>query len=72
MKQILSEGRNFLKRAVTKKEASEIFKDNKYKLELINNLDNSDEITLYEQKNFTDLCKALIIKAQKIIMPALE
>ena len=32
MKEILSEGRDFLKRAVTKKEASEIIKDNKYKL----------------------------------------
>ena len=65
MKEILSEGRDFLKRAVTKKEASEIFKDNKYKLELINNLDNSDEITLYEQKNFTDLCKGPHHKSTK-------
>jgi len=65
MKEILLEGRNFLKRAVTKKEASEIFKDNKYKLELINNLDNSDEITLYEQKNFTDLCKGPHHKSTK-------
>ena len=39
--------------------------DNKYKLELINNLDNAAEITLYEQKNFTDLCKGPHHKSTK-------
>ena len=65
MREILLEGRDFLKRTVSKKEALEIFKDNKYKLELINNLDNSDEITLYEQNNFTDLCKGPHHKSTK-------
>ena len=57
MRKILSEGRDFKKRTVSKVEALEIFKDNQYKVELINNLDNSTEINLYDQKNFTDLCK---------------
>ena len=57
MKKILSEGRDFKKRSVSKTEALEIFKDNQYKIELINNLDNSAEINLYDQKDFTDLCK---------------
>ena len=57
MKKILLEGRDFKKRSVSKEDALEIFKDNKYKVELINNLDNSAEINLYDQKNFTDLCK---------------
>ena len=57
MKKILSEGRDFKKRSVSKEDALEIFKDNQYKVELINNLDNSAEINLYDQKNFTDLCK---------------
>ncbi len=57
MREILTEGRSFIKRTVSKEEALKIFKDNKYKVELINNLDNSAEINLYDQKNFTDLCK---------------
>jgi len=57
MREILNEGRIFIKRTVSKEEALKIFKDNKYKVELINNLDNSAEINLYDQKNFTDLCK---------------
>ena len=52
MREILTEGRSFIKRTVSKEEALKIFKDNKYKVELINNLDNSAEINLYDQKKF--------------------
>ena len=57
MKTILKEGRSFTKKIVSKEEALNVFASNKYKIELINNLDNAANITLYEQKNFTDLCK---------------
>jgi len=57
MKTILKEGRSFTKKIVSKEEALNVFANNKYKIELINNLDNAANITLYEQKNFTDLCK---------------
>jgi len=57
MKTILKEGRSFTKKIVSKEEALNVFANNKYKIELINNLDNAENITLYEQKNFTDLCK---------------
>ncbi len=65
MKEILNEGRSFSKKIVTKDEALKFFKDNPYKIELIKNLDNSSEITLYEQKNFTDLCKGPHHKSTK-------
>ena len=65
IKEILNEGREFNKKVVSKDEALNFFKDNKYKLELINNLDNAAEITLYEQKNFTDLCKGPHHKSTK-------
>ena len=65
IKEILNEGRKFNKKVVSKDEALNFFKDNKYKLELINNLDNAAEITLYEQKNFTDLCKGPHHKSTK-------
>lgn len=57
MKAILKEGRSFTKKIVSKEQALKVFSNNKYKTELINNLDNAADITLYEQKNFTDLCK---------------
>ncbi|MDC0861123.1 threonine--tRNA ligase [Alphaproteobacteria bacterium] len=56
MREIINETRNFKKKSITKKEASELFKDNKYKLELIKDI-KEDELTIYEQKNFIDLCK---------------
>ena len=65
IKEILNEGREFNKKVVSKDEALNLFKENKYKLELINNLDNAAEITLYEQKNFTDLCKGPHHKSTK-------
>ena len=65
IREILEEGRTFIKKVVSKDQALEVFKDNEYKIELIKNLDNSAEITLYEQKNFTDLCKGPHHKSTK-------
>ena len=53
---------------MSKDQALELFKDNEYKIELIKNLDNSSEINLYEQENFTDLCKGPHTKVQKNMM----
>ena len=65
IREILKEGRTFIKKVVSKDQALEFFKNNEYKIELIKNLDNSAEITLYEQKNFTDLCKGPHHKSTK-------
>ena len=56
MKEILNQTRNFHKKSITKNEALELFRDNKYKLELINSIEDA-ELTIYEQENFIDLCK---------------
>jgi threonyl-tRNA synthetase len=45
------------RRVVTKAEANQIFKDDKYKLELIRELPDSEEITVYTQGDFIDLCR---------------
>ena len=42
---------------VTKKEALEIFKDNPYKIELIENLPPEEKIGVYSQGEFIDLCR---------------
>jgi len=41
----------------SKKEALEAFKDNIYKIELIHDLDDSDQFTAYRQGEFLDLCR---------------
>ena len=42
---------------VSKEEALAIFKDDEYKLELINELPDGEIITIYKQGNFVDLCR---------------
>lgn len=57
MKKIIDAKNTFERKVVTKAEALEIFKDNPFKLELINELDESLEISLYQNGNFIDLCR---------------
>jgi len=57
MKKIVKAKATFERKVVTKKEALELFKDNPFKLELINELDGSEEISLYENGKFVDLCR---------------
>ncbi|MFO7883520.1 MAG: threonine--tRNA ligase [Desulfobacteraceae bacterium] len=56
MKKIIKEKKPFNRREVSKEEALEIFKDNPYKTELINELEDQT-ISLYTQGEFTDLCR---------------
>lgn len=57
MRRILATPQEFTKRVVSKEEALEIFKDEPYKTELINDLPEGEEISLYTQGTFTDLCR---------------
>jgi len=58
MRKILPTFKAFSKRAVTAKEAREIYKDNPYKLELIEEIEKREEpITLYKSGEFEDLCR---------------
>ena len=62
----LAEG-NFevVKRVVSKAEALELFKNDKYKTELINDLDESALITVYSQGKFMDLCRGPHVASTK-------
>ncbi|MCP4114813.1 MAG: threonine--tRNA ligase [Desulfobacteraceae bacterium] len=56
MKKIIKAKKPFERSEVSKEEALEMFKDNPYKVELINEL--ADEtISIYRQGGFTDLCR---------------
>ena len=57
MKQIIKEKKKFERQVVSKAEALEIFKNNPFKVELINELDDSEEISLYKNGQFVDLCR---------------
>ena len=54
MKRISAGGNPFVRKEVSKEEAKEIFKDNPYKLELIDGIEG--QISVYQQGNFVDLC----------------
>ena len=57
MKKVIKAKNTFERKVVSKKEALELFKDNPFKLELINELDETEEISLYRNGKFIDLCR---------------
>ena len=57
MKKIVSENIAIEGREVSRSEALEIFADDPYKVELINDLPEDEVITVYTQADFTDLCR---------------
>lgn len=54
MAKLASSGNAIVREEVSKEEALELFKDNPYKIELINGIEGS--ITIYRQGDFFDLC----------------
>lgn len=68
MKELLKTWSTFEKKILTKNEALEKFADNKYKIELINEIANKDEeITVYTSGDFSDLCRGGHIENMKEI-----
>ena len=57
MRRLLSTPQNFVKEVIDRQEALELFKDQQYKCELINDLPQDAEISIYRSGNFVDLCK---------------
>ncbi|OGZ18830.1 MAG: threonine--tRNA ligase [Candidatus Nealsonbacteria bacterium RBG_13_42_11] len=66
MRELIREDLKFEKKIVSKTEAKKLFKDQPYKLELLDEL-KDDEITIYESGKFTDLCAGPHIKTTKEI-----
>ncbi len=58
MKKVAKTGAKIYRREISKAEALEMFKDDPYKIDLINNMDESTQtISCYDQGDFTDLCR---------------
>lgn len=65
MKKICKDGKRIVRHEVSKEEALEEFKDDKYKLDLINGLEDGT-ITTYSQGDFTDLCRGPHVETVKL------
>ena len=58
MKKISKDGKKIVRHEITKEEALEMFKNDPYKLDLIERMDeNENVISCYTQGDFTDLCR---------------
>ena len=65
MKKICKDGKKIVRHEVSKEEALEEFKDDEYKLDLINGLEDGT-ITTYSQGDFTDLCRGPHVETVKL------
>jgi threonyl-tRNA synthetase len=82
MRQIIAGGHPFVIKVVSAEEARQVFKDQPYKLELIdglekggldeygNPLDVKPEISLYQSDTFTDLCRGPHVENTRQINPS--
>ena len=57
MKKISKDGKRIVRNELTKDEALEMFKNDPYKIDLINNMEDDAVISCYTQGDFTDLCR---------------
>ena len=57
MRRLLSTPHDFIKKVISREEALDLFKDQPFKCELINDLPQDAEISIYRSGDFVDLCK---------------
>lgn len=69
MRRIVSGNHDFIREEVSKEKALELFKDQPYKIELINDLPADATISIYTQDGYTDLCRGPHIANTKEINP---
>lgn len=65
MKKIAKDGKRIYREELTKEEALERFKNNPYKIDLINNMEDDTVISCYTQGDFTDLCRGPHVETVK-------
>lgn len=59
MKQIVNENMKIERKVVSRDKAKELFSNDEYKLELIDAIPEDENVTLYSQGDFTDLCRGV-------------
>ena len=66
MKKIAKDGKKIVRHEISKSEALEMFKDDPYKVDLIERMDESETvISCYTQGDFTDLCRGPHVESVK-------
>ena len=57
MKKLVKDGKRIYREKISREDALEKFKDDPYKIDLINNMSEDEVISCYTQGDFTDLCR---------------
>lgn len=65
MKKIAKDGKRIVRHEISRSEALEMFKDDPYKIDLINNFAEDETISCYTQGDFTDLCRGPHVETVK-------
>ena len=65
MKKISKDGKRIIRKELSKEEALDLFKDDEYKIDLINNFNDDEVISCYTQGDFTDLCRGPHVESVK-------
>ena len=66
MKKICKDGKRIVRQEISKEEALEMFSDDEYKIDLINNFEDGTNISCYKQGNFVDLCRGPHVETVKM------
>ena len=67
MKKLAKDGKRIVRRELTKDEALDMFKNDKYKVDLINDMSDDTVISAYTQGDFTDLCRGPHVESVKLL-----
>ena len=64
---LAKDGKYIVRKELSKDEALELFKDDEYKKDLINNMGEDTVISTYTQGDFTDLCRGPHVESTKLL-----
>jgi len=65
MKEIVAEDHPFAREVVDRERAAALFKDQPFKLEILNDLPEGEEVSIYTVDSFTDLCRGPHVDSTK-------
>ena len=65
MKRLSKDGKRIVRKVLTRDEALSLFENDPYKIDLIENMKEDEEITCYTQGDFTDLCRGPHVESVK-------
>ena len=69
MRRIIAENLPITKQVVSRSKAAEVFKDQIYKLELLEAIPEGEDVSIYTVGGFTDLCKGPHVESTKELNP---